>query len=220
MWSRARKRRPARRGDSKAMLRSIQPWLRSRRSRRAIAEGDRGTSPASDSAVRPSSRWTRLSKAASKRSITAQSCQNLAHGPAKKQKTGSRFALVYYITDTEERDMIGKTLLMASIASLATPLMAKAAPATPAASAAAAAFDKADAAKATADLATALAESYVFPDKGEAYAAMLRAKLAAGDYAAFADAESFATRVTADLQAVHKDKHVRLRPVSAEMRAR
>ena len=49
---------------------------------------------------------------------------------------------------------------------------------------------------------------------------MLRAKLAAGDYAAFADAESFATKVTADLQAVHKDKHVRLRPVSAEMRAR
>ena len=116
--------------------------------------------------------------------------------------------------------MIGKTLLMASIASLATPLMAQAVPATPAASAAAAAFDKADAAKATTDLATALAESYVFPDKGEAYAAMLRAKLAAGDYAAFADAESFATKVTADLQAVHKDKHVRLRPVSAEMRAR
>lgn len=49
---------------------------------------------------------------------------------------------------------------------------------------------------------------------------MLRANLAAGKYASFADAESFAQRVTADLQAVHKDGHVRLQPISAEMRAR
>ena len=81
-------------------------------------------------------------------------------------------------------------------------------------------FDKADAEKAVSDLATALHDNFVFPDAGRNYAAMLRANLAAGKYASFADADSFAQRVTADLQAVHKDGHLRLRPVPAEMRAR
>lgn len=81
-------------------------------------------------------------------------------------------------------------------------------------------FDKADAEKAVSDLATALNDSFVFPDAGSKYAAMLRANLAAGKYASFADADSFAQRVTADLQAVHKDGHLRLRPVPADMRAR
>jgi hypothetical protein len=81
-------------------------------------------------------------------------------------------------------------------------------------------FDKADAEKAVSDLATALNDNFVFPDAGRSYAAMLRANLAAGKYASFADADSFAQRVTADLQAVHKDGHLRLRPAPAEMRAR
>jgi hypothetical protein len=59
-------------------------------------------------------------------------------------------------------------------------------------------------------LATALEENFVFPDKGKAYAAALRAKLASGAYASFANAEEFAKAVTADLQAVHKDGHLRL----------
>ena len=82
------------------------------------------------------------------------------------------------------------------------------------------AFDQADAAKAVTDLAAALDENFVFPDAGRKYAAMLRANLTAGKYASFPDANSFAKQVTADLQAVHKDGHLRLRPVSAEMRMR
>jgi hypothetical protein len=81
-------------------------------------------------------------------------------------------------------------------------------------------FDKADADKAIGDLATALHDNFVFPDAGSSYAAMLRANLAAGRYASFPDADSFAQQVTADLQAVHKDGHLRLRPIPAEMRAR
>lgn len=81
------------------------------------------------------------------------------------------------------------------------------------------AFVKADAEKAVTELATALQESFVFPDKGTAYAEMLRAKLAAGEYASFPSANAFATTVTADLRAVHKDGHLRLRPLSAGQRA-
>ena len=81
------------------------------------------------------------------------------------------------------------------------------------------AFDKADAAKAVSDLATALEENFVFPEAGKAYAAKLRANLAAGAYSSFPDAASFAEKVTADLQAIHKDGHLRLRPVTAEQRS-
>lgn len=81
-------------------------------------------------------------------------------------------------------------------------------------------FDKADAEKAVTDLATALEESFVFPDAGKKYAAMLRTNLAAGKYASFADADAFAERVTGDLQAVHKDRHLKLRPIPPAMRER
>ena len=81
------------------------------------------------------------------------------------------------------------------------------------------AFDKADAAKAVTDLAIAVEENFVFPEAGRAYAAMLRANLAAGAYSDFPDAQAFAEKVTADLQAVHKDGHLRLRPVTAEQRS-
>jgi len=76
------------------------------------------------------------------------------------------------------------------------------------------AFVRADAEKAVSDLAAALEENFVFPDKGQAYAAMLRKKLSDGAYAHFDDAASFAAKVTADLQAVHKDGHLRLRVAS------
>ncbi|MBA3577983.1 MAG: S41 family peptidase [Sphingomonas sp.] len=81
-------------------------------------------------------------------------------------------------------------------------------------------FVKATAEAAVRTLATELEENFVFPDKGEAYAAMLRANLAAGEYASFGDANAFAQKVTDDLQAVHKDGHLRVRPFSAEQRAR
>lgn len=78
------------------------------------------------------------------------------------------------------------------------------------------AFDRADAELAVKELATALEENFVFPDKGQAYAAMLRTNLAQGTYADFADAPAFADRVTADLQAVHKDGHLRLKVATME----
>lgn len=72
-------------------------------------------------------------------------------------------------------------------------------------------FNRAEAEKAVSELASALEENFLFPDKGHAYAAMLRKNLAAGAYARFDDAPAFAAKVTADLQAVHKDGHLRLR---------
>jgi hypothetical protein len=80
-------------------------------------------------------------------------------------------------------------------------------------------FVAADANAAVEALATALEENFVFPDKGKAYAMVLRSKLASGGYASFANAEEFAKAVTADLQAVHKDGHLRLhapRPAGTE----
>jgi hypothetical protein len=116
-----------------------------------------------------------------------------------------------------------KFLLLAAAACVsASPAAHSSAPATGKAVAAAPAkiaFDKADAAKAVNDLATALEENFVFPEAGKAYAAKLRANLAAGAYSSFPDAAAFAEKVTADLQAIHKDGHLRLRPVTAEQRS-
>jgi hypothetical protein len=60
-------------------------------------------------------------------------------------------------------------------------------------------------------LATSLEESFVFPEVGSKYAAALRAKLASGGYSSFPDASAFAAAVTADLKAVHEDRHLRVR---------
>ena len=59
-------------------------------------------------------------------------------------------------------------------------------------------------------LAANLDENFVDPEVGRQYATALRANLSAGKYAAVADADAFAKAVTADLQAVHKDGHLRL----------
>lgn len=112
-----------------------------------------------------------------------------------------------------------KFLILAGAMCMPTALLAQAAPAADLASPAARpAFDKADAETAVTELATALEENFVFPDKGKAYAAMLRANLARGAYASFSDAPAFAEKVTADLQAVHKDGHLRLRLAPTEQR--
>jgi len=56
-------------------------------------------------------------------------------------------------------------------------------------------------------LAVTLEENFVFPDVARNYAAALRTKAAAGGYANLGDA--FAETVTADLQAIHADRHLR-----------
>lgn len=112
-----------------------------------------------------------------------------------------------------------RAFLTLTAAFLSFPLAAQvAAPEPPPAAATKAPFVKAEAEAVVRELANQLEDNFVFPDKGEAYAAMLRANLAAGKYANFQDGEAFAEAVTADLQAVHKDGHLRLRlaPTDAE----
>ncbi|GAB2806444.1 S41 family peptidase [Lentzea nigeriaca] len=59
-------------------------------------------------------------------------------------------------------------------------------------------------------LCSQLASYYVFPDVAEDIAKVLRTRLAEGAYADATDDEDFAARVTADLQSVNGDKHLRL----------
>ena len=80
-------------------------------------------------------------------------------------------------------------------------------------------FVKTTAEAAVRELATKLEDNFVFPDKGKAYASMLRANLAAGKYASFPDKEAFAKAVTDDLQAVQKDGHLRVQVVPPEVRS-
>lgn len=113
-----------------------------------------------------------------------------------------------------------RTLVLALIAST-VPAALVAQPTNPPAAEAAkpnAPFVKAVAEEAVCAVATKLQDNFVFPDKGSAYAAMLRANLAAGKYASFADARAFAEAVTADLQAVHKDEHLHVYVVRPEAR--
>lgn len=64
-------------------------------------------------------------------------------------------------------------------------------------------------------LSKALEADFVFPDVGARYAAMLRANLASGAYDRLTDPTAFGEKVTADLQAVAKDGHLRLAPEEA-----
>lgn len=89
------------------------------------------------------------------------------------------------------------------------PLLAQQA-AAPAA--AAAPFVQAEGEAVVKELAQQLEDNFVFPDAANAYATMLRSNLASGAYSNFTDASAFAERVTADLQAVHEDRHLRLHP--------
>lgn len=73
------------------------------------------------------------------------------------------------------------------------------------------AFDAAAAAQAVTALAGELEKTFLYPDVGRAYAAMLRTNLASGAYAGFTDARALAGRVSADLYAIHPDGHLRLR---------
>lgn len=67
---------------------------------------------------------------------------------------------------------------------------------------------------AIAQLATTLEKNYVLPDVGVQYAAMLRAN--AAGYAAITDAEALGAKITADLQAINRDGHLKVRPDRGE----
>ncbi|MGI5505893.1 S41 family peptidase [Lentzea sp. CA-135723] len=59
-------------------------------------------------------------------------------------------------------------------------------------------------------LCSQLASYYVFPDTANEIAKVLRARLEEGAYSTVDDDEAFAAAVTADLQSVNGDKHLRL----------
>ncbi|WP_293988086.1 S41 family peptidase [Sphingomonas sp.] len=65
---------------------------------------------------------------------------------------------------------------------------------------------------AVAKLADLLETGYVYPDTGKKYAAMLRQKLAAGGYAAVSDPVALGQQLSADLNAVSSDRHLRIVP--------
>ena len=72
-----------------------------------------------------------------------------------------------------------------------------------------------------AELASALEESYVFPDVAARYSAALKANAASGAYDGFTSGKALAERLTADLRAVSPDNHlrIRLRPLDPAPRA-
>ena len=77
---------------------------------------------------------------------------------------------------------------------------------------AAAPFNAAEAHQAVENLAKQLEENFIYPKTGKAYAEMLRSKVSSGAYAKFANAAEFAKTVTADLQALQPEGHLRLQP--------
>jgi hypothetical protein len=103
-------------------------------------------------------------------------------------------------------------VLLGSLLIAGTAIAQTAAPVTQQATPAPAPFDAIAAKKVVTDLAASLEANFVFPEVGAAYAKALRAKLAAGGYSTFPDAKAFADTVTADLQHVHRDGHLRLLP--------
>jgi hypothetical protein len=76
-------------------------------------------------------------------------------------------------------------------------------------SAAASPLDDAVRAEVVAKAAEALRTRYVFPDAGEAAARRIESQLAVGAYSTL-DTQSFAATMTADLQSVTKDRHMRV----------
>lgn len=70
------------------------------------------------------------------------------------------------------------------------------------------------------DLAQKLEHQFVFPDVARRYAAVLRDKLAGGAYDEISDPVVFGETVTADLQKVHPDLHLRVAPLETFQRRR
>ena len=95
--------------------------------------------------------------------------------------------------------MLRRTFLgTALLAGAAAPLMAQASAAA------------GDAAAVVAEVARQLERGYLIPATGKRYAAMLRERLAAGAYTGITDPATLGSRLTADLQMVAPDRHLRI----------
>lgn len=107
-------------------------------------------------------------------------------------------------------------LLAAGAAALfATAAVAQTPPASVLAAQAEAPMDAAERTKVVQQLAVELEKNFVFPQTGARYAAMLGANLASGAYDGLTDPKTFGEKVTADLQAVAPDGHLRIAPEAA-----
>jgi len=114
--------------------------------------------------------------------------------------------------------MSANPILITAIALAMAASSATAAPATPSTAdtsspstmTAHPAFDKARARRVALHLADVVGEYYVIPETGHRYAKALRANVAAGRYDDCKDDDDFGARVTADLQVVAVDRHLRL----------
>jgi C-terminal processing protease CtpA/Prc len=108
--------------------------------------------------------------------------------------------------------LLASTLLAAGAANgLSTPAVAQALPPVPKAADAPTGPMTVEEQRFTLeDLAKELQDNFVFPEVADRYAAMLRAKAKDNAYAQLTDPKAFAAQVTADLQAVAKDGHLRL----------
>jgi len=102
--------------------------------------------------------------------------------------------------------MLKRLLLAISTAAVAAPIAAPPAVAQPAPPAA---LDAAARQAVVAALGTALRDRYVFPDIGARAANRIEAALAAGEYDNL-DHAAFAARLTADVEAIAHDKHLRV----------
>ena len=102
--------------------------------------------------------------------------------------------------------LIAAASVLALAAGAAGPAAAQPAPAA----AAVKPVDAAERTQVVRELAKTLEANFVFPETGAKYAAMLRANLAKGAYDGLDDPTAFGEKVTADLQAVARDGHLRL----------
>jgi hypothetical protein len=101
------------------------------------------------------------------------------------------------------------SVLLLSAGALGGAVAQPAAPSAPVA-VAAKPLDAAERSQVLTELAKTLEANFLFPETGAKYAAMLRANLSSGAYDALSDPTAFGDKVTADLQGVAKDGHLRL----------
>lgn len=104
------------------------------------------------------------------------------------------------------------TLALAATTALTLPALAQTTASDAAATAPIKAMDKAERQAVLRGLADSLNDNFVFPDIGTRYATMLRQKADTDAYTDLTDPTAFGEKVTADLQAIAKDGHLRLAP--------
>lgn len=112
-------------------------------------------------------------------------------------------------------NMFVPLLLAASSAPSQAAQATQPAPTPPGATAPPSTFDAPVRREIVAKLSEALRDGYVFPDIGERAATRISAALAAGEYDRLADPTAFAQRVSADVRAIAKDKHLRINSPTA-----